>query len=163
MTVRFLGLAALVAAISGCGSAVAEKVEAGNQAPSFSLTAQDGSVVDTASLKGRVVLLNFWSTTCGPCIREMPHLQAVDDAGLAKVVGVAVDPGGWDAVRPFLAKHKVRFTVAIGTEELFLRFDGFSLPHSLLLDKDQRVVKVYRGAVTKEKLEKDIAAINTRG
>lgn len=161
--VGWMAVAVLVGSAVGCGSSAGGEAEVGNRAPRFSLTAQDGTVVDSESLKGQVVLLNFWSTTCGPCVRELPHLQQVNDTGRAKVLGVALDAGGWATVRPFLDKHKVQFTVAVGTEELFQRFDGFSLPHSLLLDREQRVVKVYRGPVTQEKLEKDIAALNTPG
>jgi thiol-disulfide isomerase/thioredoxin len=157
------GVAALALAVCGCGSPDIGGTAAGDEAPPFSLTAQDGRVVDSDSLRGQIVLLTFWSTTCGPCVRELPHLQQVDDSGRVKVVAVALDPGGWQTVRPFLDAHRVRLTVAVGDEELFERFDGYSLPHTLLLDRSMRVVKVYRGPVTRERIETDVAGIAPRG
>jgi peroxiredoxin len=146
----------LLLAVPGCGGD-GDAVRTGGPAPRFSLEDQDGRAIRSESLLGQFVLLNFWSTTCAACVREIPQLQALDDAGVP-VVGIAVDPAGWKAVRPFVEKHRVRYRVVLGDEALFLRCDGYGLPHSLLLDPDHRVVKVYRGAVTREAVEKDVQA-----
>ena len=127
--------------------------------PRFALPAQDGTVVRSDSLDGQVVLVSFWSTTCGPCVREIPELQQIDDGRRVKVVSIAVDPGGWAAVRPFVERHNIRYRVLLGDEEVFQRFDGYALPYSLLLDETQRVVKVYRGAVTRAVVERDAGAV----
>jgi peroxiredoxin len=149
-----IGLA--VPATAGCGDAVG--VREGARAPAFALPAEDGSVVRSDALQGQPVLVTFWSTTCGPCVKEIPELQQIDDGRRVKVVGVALDPGGWAAVRPFVERHRITYRVLLGGEEVFQRFDGYALPYSVLLDGSQRVVKVYRGAVTKAAVERDARA-----
>jgi peroxiredoxin len=146
-------------ACTGCAGPTTGAAAAGSPSPTFRLTAQDGQVIESGKLKGQIVVLNFWSTTCGPCLREMPHLQEVSNSGRATVIGVAIDPGGWAAVRPFIEKNNIRFTIAVGDQELFEMFDGYRLPHTVVLDRGQRVVKMFRWVVTQEQLEKEIAGI----
>ncbi|HEY1378142.1 MAG TPA: redoxin family protein, partial [Gemmataceae bacterium] len=62
-----IGLA--VPATAGCGDAVG--VREGARAPAFALPAEDGSVVRSDALQGQPVLVTFWSTTCGPCVKEI--------------------------------------------------------------------------------------------
>jgi cytochrome oxidase Cu insertion factor (SCO1/SenC/PrrC family) len=80
----------------------------GVRAPAVELTAQDGSHVSLASLKGQVVLVNFWATWCPPCREEMPSMMALGKdlearhPGKFKMLAVSVDDG-WDPVRAFIA------------------------------------------------------------
>jgi peroxiredoxin len=75
------------------------------RAPSFSLKDMQGNVVTSESLKGKVVVLNFWTKTCGPCLEEMPELaeltKIVRDRSDVAVVAVSTDEGP-DDVRPTL-------------------------------------------------------------
>jgi hypothetical protein len=75
------------------------------------------------------------------------------------VIGIALDDEGWKVVKPFLERHRLTYRVALGDESLFQRFDGSSIPYTLVLDRSQRVVKVYRKPVTSEMLETDIRSI----
>lgn len=149
----------LVLAASGCGDGPTARP--GNQAPRFSLRTLDGTTVNNDTLKGQIVLLSFWSTTCSPCVREIPHLQQIEASSKAKVIGIALDPGGAKTVQRFVEKHRIKYSVAVGDEELFQRFDGYALPYSLLLDRSHRVVKIYRGAVTRQAVERDIQGLPT--
>jgi thiol-disulfide isomerase/thioredoxin len=165
-----VGGSLLLLAVLGCGNFAEKSPQVGGEAPRFSFTAADGSVVSNDTLRGHVVLLTFWSTTCVPCVREIPHLQKLEDAKLARVIGIALDPGGWKVVRPFIEKHRIGYPkqrigypIVIGDEEVFQRFEGYHLPHSLLLDRSHRVVKIYRGAVSHEVVERDIKAIGQEG
>jgi thiol-disulfide isomerase/thioredoxin len=139
-------------------------VEVGQRAPGFSLKALDGSTVASRSLAGNVVVLNFWATWCGPCVKEIPELQQVAAGSGAKVVGIALDDDGAKSVKPFVERHGLdrtpNYTVLLGDPELFDRFKGMGIPYTLLLDREQRVVKIYRGPTTKEVLEHDVKEIN---
>jgi thiol-disulfide isomerase/thioredoxin len=157
-----LAALALACAAVGCaGERGAEGVKVGSRVPSFSLTTATRETITDRSLEGRVVLLHFWSPGCGPCVREMPDLQKLEESEAATVVGVALEESGWRSVKPFLKRHHVTYRVALGDEEMFDRFGGIGIPYSLLLDRSMRVVKVYRGPVTREALEEDIRAIGS--
>ena len=164
--VGLMGLIGLMALVVSCqgGGDEGGSVEIGRRAPVFSLKALDGSTVNSRSLEGNVVVLNFWATWCGPCVKEIPDLRQLAANSGVKVVGVALDEDGAKSVGPFVEMHGLNRTpnyiVALGDQETFDRFNGMSIPYTLLLDRQQRVIKVYRGPTTKEILEQDLKEIN---
>ena len=158
-----VGTVALFLASCGGTSEESGSVEIGQRAPGFSLKAIDGSTVASRSLQGKIVVLNFWATWCGPCVKELPDLQQVAASSGAKVVGIALDEDGVKSVKPFVEQHGLHqaanYTFLLGDQQLFERFNGLNIPYTLLLDQEQRVVKVYRGPTTREILEQDVQAI----
>lgn len=157
-----VSVAILVAAIiSGCSATPPnpEEVVVGAQSPEFSLPALDGTTLKNGSLKGNVVILNFWATWCQPCLSEIPVLKEVAATSKVKVVGIALDVDGLKVVKPFVAAHGINYSVVIGNEEVFRQFNGLAIPYSLLLDRSQRIVKIYRGPITKEDINQDLKSI----
>lgn len=157
----FCCLVIIVVCMPGCGTSDPDpaSVVVGSIAPSFSLTALDGSTVQSSALKGSVVVLNFWATWCQPCMGEIPELKEFAAGSNAKVLGIALDQEGAKTIRPFVASNKINYTVLVGNEEVFQRFNGIGIPYTLVLDPSQRIVKVYRGPITKEALEQDLKTI----
>ncbi len=104
-------------------------------------TALDGRAVDLAKLTGKVVLVEFWSTTCGPCIAEMPAVKAVyekfHDRGF-EVVAVSLDDKE-SALRQFISEKKLPWPQHFdgkGWENQFaVRYGIFSIPTLWLVDK----------------------------
>ena len=86
-------------------------------APDFALKDADGRTVHLAEYKGKVVLLDFWATWCGPCRVEIPWFIDIErknkDKGFA-VLGVSMDENGWEDVKPFLAEMDLALGAATG-------------------------------------------------
>lgn len=155
--------------LAGCGYepdsvSAAVKPEASRKpAPEFALKDADGKVVKLSDFKGKVVLLNFWATWCGPCKIEIPWFvefeQNYRDKGLV-VLGVAMDDDGWSAVKPFIASHKVNYRMVIGDDMTAQKYGGVeSLPTSFVIDKQGRIAATHVGLVSKKEYSNDIAQL----
>ncbi|HEY3740481.1 MAG TPA: redoxin domain-containing protein [Bryobacteraceae bacterium] len=122
-------------------------------APDFTLKDANGKTVKLTDYKGKVVLLNFWATWCGPCKIEIPWFKEFEttykNQGFA-VLGVAMDDDGWDAVKPYLADKEVNYRVVVGTEQVSLLYgDVESLPTTFVIDREGRIASVHVGLISK--------------
>ena len=119
-------------------------IESGDhQRPSFAATTLGGAAVSDSTLRGSVVLVNFWATWCLPCRVEMPLLQAMENRhgkeGLV-VLGFSVDRTGSDVVATFLRERNITYPVAIVGRDVETDFGGVQgYPTSVLLDRTGRV------------------------
>ena len=124
-----------VAAVVGVASANAP-------APPMHLATLAGTSVSDKSLRGNVVLVNFWATWCGPCRYEMPGFQAVYDRHRAEgftVLGISTD-GDPALVTTFLGARHITYPVAMATGDVVRAFGGVSvLPRSFLIDRKGRI------------------------
>ncbi len=148
----------------GCGEgSVRAEVKAERDrktAPAFTLKDSTGKTVQLADYKGKVVLLNFWATWCGPCKIEIPWFidfeQRYKDRGFA-VLGVSMDEDGWEAVKPYLETKKVNYRVVIGTDEVADLYGGVSsLPTSFVIDRQGKIASTHVGLVSKSVYQNDI-------
>jgi len=122
-----------------------------------------GQTVKLADYKGKVVLLNFWATWCGPCKIEIPWFiefeQTHKDKGFA-VLGVSMDEDGWDVVKPYLASHKINYRVLLGDDSVATLYGGVdSLPTTFILDKEGRIASIHVGLVSKGDYLNDIGVL----
>jgi peroxiredoxin len=112
-------------------------------APDFHLTTLTGEQVSPQSLRGKVVLLNFWATWCPPCRVEMPGFQKIYDRKRDQgftIIGVSTDAIGSDAVAAFLREHGITYPVAMATGRTVGAFGNpNSLPTSFLIDRQGRI------------------------
>jgi peroxiredoxin len=128
---------------SASSSSVSAKSAATRKpAPDFTLKDAGGTSVKLSDLRGKVVLLNFWATWCGPCALEIPWFiefeQQFKSRGL-EVVGVSMDEDGWAAIKPYVAEHKLNYRVLLGNDSVSQLFGGVeSLPTTFVIDREGR-------------------------
>lgn len=108
--------------------------------PEYAFTALDGTEIRSADLAGRVVVLNFWATWCGPCKLEMPSLQSLHEDKAADgvvVLGLSTDVGGSDAVTAFLEEREITYPVGRATNEHRSAFGGIrGIPTTFIIDRN---------------------------
>lgn len=123
-----------------------------NAAPQVSYTSLNGQQADTASLKGKVVLVNFWATSCPGCVEEMPEIKKLHQQYGAKglqimAVAMSYDPPNY--VQAFVQKNQLPFFVALdGQGSIAKAFGDIQLaPTTFLIDKQGNILKRYVGVM----------------
>jgi peroxiredoxin len=124
-------------------------IEVGNLAPSFELRNLNGEKIALTDYRGKIVLLNFWSTLCVPCTAEMPslnklHLTLVDKG--FQVLAVSIDTSE-KPVKMFVEEKKIVFPVIMDNDKavFFDDFAGPSLPASYLIDRNGIIIETFSG------------------
>ncbi|MCL2160280.1 MAG: TlpA family protein disulfide reductase [Betaproteobacteria bacterium] len=119
-------------------------------APDVRFTTLQGERFDTAALRGKVVLVNFWATTCTTCIEKMPDLIRTHEKfamrGL-ETIAVAMDYDPEEQVRAYTEKARLPFKVALDADgKAALGFNGVRMtPTTFLIDRRGRIVREYLG------------------
>jgi cytochrome c biogenesis protein CcmG/thiol:disulfide interchange protein DsbE len=118
-------------------------------APEFSLKDANGQTVHLADYQGKVVLLDFWATWCGPCKVEIPWFMEFETQfkgqGFA-VLGVSMDEDGWAVIKPYVRDRKMNYRVLLGDDKVSASYGGLdALPTTLLIDRGGNIASVHEG------------------
>jgi peroxiredoxin len=149
----------LLCLADGCAPSVQPgAVKAGRDrhpAPDFELKDAEGKAVRLSDYKGKVVLLDFWATNCGPCRTEIPWFIELErtrkDQGF-EALGVSLDEHGWTDVKPYVAEMKMNYRVVMGDETVALQYgDVEAIPTTFLIDRQGRIAAVHVGVDTGRK------------
>ena len=117
-------------------------------APEFKLTGLDGRPINLAESHGKVILLNFWATWCGPCRAEIPDLIELQTKykGRLQILGLVVDDDDQDAIKEFVDRTGINYPVAIASGDIRIKYGGIgALPTSFMLDSEGRIVQKHEG------------------
>jgi thiol-disulfide isomerase/thioredoxin len=121
-----------------------------------SMRAIDGTAISSSDWRGKVTIVNFWATWCGPCRAEIPDLVALQTkyAKYLQIVGVSQDEAPPEIVKRFAAEHQMNYPVVMSTPELERAFPGINaLPTSYLLDREGRIVQKHVGLLPAARTE----------
>ena len=132
-----------------------------DRAPDFKLTALDGKPLSLAALEGKVVLLNFWATWCGPCRAEIPDLVALQERykDRLQIIGLNVDDEEAD-IKQYVEETGINYPVAMTPNDVRIQFGGIpALPTSFVLDTEGRVVQKHVGLWNPTVYETEIRAL----
>lgn len=130
--------------------------------PTLSGVDLDGRPVTTASLRGKVVIVNFWATWCPPCRQEIPDLIALQarHKDTLQIIGIAQDSGSAADVKAFAALHGMNYPSLLSSPEIEKLFPPVSaLPTSFFLDKDGRLAQKHVGMLNASLTELETQAI----
>jgi thiol:disulfide interchange protein len=120
----------------------------------------EGAALSTADWKGKVVVLNYWATWCVPCRSEIPEFNRMHDEWGAKgveVVGISMDEDGADAVKPFLQKNPMKYTVGLGSGSMD------QLPVTVVLDRNGNTVKRFDGLAKPDEIRDAVTKAQQAG
>jgi thiol:disulfide interchange protein DsbD len=124
---------------------------------SLPITSLDGTAIDTATLQGKVVVVDFWATYCVPCLKEIPTFNRLNeqfaDRGVV-VLGVSMDvDGGAPLVQSFLKQHPMKYRVALGSEKTTDLFHVNQLPTTVVFDRRGKALQRFEGYTPADALE----------
>ena len=143
-TLAAAGALALPMLGAGCDQRAAGPASA----PEVGYTLLDGKPAHLSDLRGRVVLVNFWATWCGPCKVEMPHLNRLYEKYRAagfELLGVNIDDDPKAAVA-LATRMGLKFPVLLDTDKsVTRRYALDSMPGTVLIDRDGKVRHVHKG------------------
>lgn len=134
-------------------------------APNFTWKDSTGKTVDFDSFKGKVTLINFWATWCGPCKRELPDLVALSSelaSQNVKIIGVSTDRGAnvVDEVSAFVKEHGLTYQNVIANADLEEAFGNIrAIPISFLIDAHGKISQTIVGLRSKEFYAQAILAL----
>jgi peroxiredoxin len=144
--------AACIAADAGTWAPVAQRgiVKAGDAAPNFQLRDMNGQLVALSDLRGKVVLLNFWATWCGPCRIEMPAMeQLYRTYGRSdfEILAISTDAQGAAVTRPFQQENHLTFPILHDADyRVGLAYGARTLPMTFMVDRQGIVRQQIFGA-----------------
>ena len=144
-----LAMVLMGTAMAGVAGATAvAPLASGAPAPQFQLGAADGTAVNLGALKGKVVMINFWASWCGPCRKEMPILEQLSRQYRTKgltLIGVNVEPDSKAAMN-WLKETPVSFPILFDTDSTVSKlYQVAGMPNTVIVDRKGTVRYIHRG------------------
>ncbi len=150
IAIMIIGFGAVLYGTSGSDS---------QKAPDFTLKDLSGKNVSLSDYKGKVIVLDFWATWCGPCRMEIPSFIELQNTYKDDIVivGVSLDQGGPAAVEPFAEKNGINYPILYGNGNVTNAYGGIrGIPTTFIIDQNFKIQRKYVGYQAHSVFENDI-------
>jgi thiol-disulfide isomerase/thioredoxin len=130
--------------------------------PRFDLIDVNGTPIDQAAWAGKVVILNFWATWCGPCRLEIPDLIALQEryGDSLVVVGLSLDDGPVADVQQFVKAQNINYPVAVVSGEIQAQFGGINaVPSTFIVTRDGMITQRHVGLLNSDYTEQEVRSL----
>ena len=139
------------------------------KAQDFKLDDLDGNTISLEALKGKVVLLNFWTTWCPPCRAEIPYFikfqEKFKDQDFA-VIGISLDRKSASEVKKFVNDNNINYPIMMGNGTVTKIYQNYidssmrdSIPFTFIIDREGNIAKTYVGSRDEKVFERDILEV----
>ena len=145
-----------------------EEIEVSSEskyAQDFTLTTLQGEQVNLSDYKGKIVILNFWTSWCGPCKEEMPHMQSFSekhpDIQMLAVNLTSMDLG-LDAVKQFVEEYRLTFPILLDEADVVgKQYNILTIPTSYMIDLEGRIFQEVIGPMDERMMEDLVSALKS--
>jgi len=138
-------------------------------APDFSVKTLDGQGITLSALRGKVILIDFWATWCGPCRESIPHLVHLRNTYQGKgfeVIGLSEDKGDVETVRNFVKSLDIPYPIAMSPQDVSRSYGVSALPTAFLIDREGKIQQKMLGfspAIAKQMTSKIEELLSQKG
>jgi peroxiredoxin len=149
--------------VCGCGGGEDRSGPPSHTAPDFALKDLNGRTYRLTDLKGRVVLLNFFATWCGPCRQEIPDFvqlhKRLNGKGL-EVIGVSLDMEAGAVLGPFINRYGITYPIVLGTREVVVDYGGIrGIPTTFVIDDKGEISDYFVGLQPRHVIEESVTKL----
>lgn len=139
---RCLPALLMVIWLGACSNPTERTIDEAFYAPDFTLVALDGTPYTLSDLQGDWIILNFWATWCGPCVEEMPVLQAISQNYASTLTLLGINQGeSADKVQAFQADHSLSFPLLLNPDhQTLMAYQVISLPQTIVIAPNGEIV-----------------------
>jgi thiol-disulfide isomerase/thioredoxin len=132
----------------------------GDKAPEFALSTLDGKVIRLSDYVGKIVIVDFWATWCGPCRMAIPELVELQNEykNDLVIIGISLDqPNTQRNLKPFIESYGINYPIVLGTIEVVEAYGNIrGIPTSFIVNQDGEIVNKFTGYVPKSYYTSDI-------
>jgi len=134
--------------------------------PAVEMSSTSGQKWTLAEHKGRIVLVNFWATWCGPCRKETPDLVRVYEKYRGRgvtIAGISMDQKPREVVPKFAERYGIEYPLLVPGDDTALSDSIETIPTSFLVDQQGRIAKTFRGVIHEAELASNIEELLAEG
>jgi thiol-disulfide isomerase/thioredoxin len=157
---KLFAIISLILLIFSSGAGAFINFKSGDRAPEFALSTLDGTVIRLSDYLGKIVIVDFWATWCGPCRMAIPDLVELQNEYKDDliIIGISLDqPYTQKNLKPFIESYSINYPIVLGNIEVVEAYGNIrGIPTSFIVNQNGEIVNRFTGYVPKSYYTNDI-------